>query len=86
MNDGARMLKFGYKIRTRGGMVVDNLLVSARDRAEADRKIQQIYHHCEILDCHEAQATLKDDSRGLNLENAISLITREADPETPPKT
>jgi hypothetical protein len=79
------MLKFGYRIRTRGGMVVDNLLVSARDRAEADRKIQQIYHHCEILDCHEAQQTLKDDGQGLNLESAISLITREASPESTPK-
>lgn len=80
------MLKFGFKIRTRGGMVVDNLLVSARDRAEAERKIQQIYHHCEILDCHEAQQSAKDDGQGLNLENAIALITREADPESPPKS
>lgn len=79
------MLKFGFKIKTRGGMVVDNLLVSARDREEADRKIQQIYHHCEILDCHEAQQALREDSQGLNLENAISLISREADPEPPPK-
>lgn len=79
------MLKFGFKIRTRGGMVVDNLLVAARDRAEAQQKIMQIYHHCEILDCHEAQQTLKEDSQGLSLENAIALISREADPEAPPK-
>jgi hypothetical protein len=79
------MLKFGFKIRTRGGMVVDNLLVAARGRAEAQQKIMQIYHHCEILDCHEAQQALKEDSQGLSLESAIALISREADPETTPK-
>ena len=80
------MLKFGFKIKTRGGMVVDNLLVAARDRAEAEQKIMQIYHHCEILDCHEAQQPLKEDSQGLSFENAITLISREANPETPPKS
>lgn len=79
------MLKFGFRIKTRGGMVVDNLLVSARDRDEAERKITQIYHHCEILDCHEAQPAPREDSQGLNLENAISLISREANPEPPVK-
>ncbi len=80
------MIKFCFKIKTRGGMVVDNLLVLARDREEAEQKILQIYHHCEVLDCHEAQLALKDDSQGLNLENAISLISREADPDVPSKT
>ena len=80
------MLKFGFKIKTRGGMVVDNLLVSARDRDEAERKILQIYHHCEILDCHETQQALKDDSQGLNFETAISLISKETDPDTPAKS
>jgi hypothetical protein len=79
------MQKFGFKIKTRGGMVVDNLMVSARDRAEAEQKILQIYHHCEILDCHEAQQPLREDSQGLSLENAIALITREGNSEPPAK-
>jgi hypothetical protein len=77
------MLKFGFRIRTRGGMLVDNLLVSARDRAEAEQKILQIYHHCEILDGHAAQPPLQENIQELSLENAIALITREAGPETP---
>ena len=80
------MLKFGFRIKTRSGMVVDNLLVTARDRAEAEQKILQIYQHGEILDCHEAQQPLKDDSQGLNFENAIALISREANPEPPSST
>jgi hypothetical protein len=77
------MIKFGFKIKTRAGMVVDNLVVSARERAEAERKITQIYHHCEILDCRELQQPVKDDN--LSFENVISLIGREPDPEPPAK-
>jgi hypothetical protein len=76
------MIKFGLKIRTRGGMTLDSLMVAARDRAEAERKIRQIYHHCEILGCHELQEMVKED--GFNLESAIRLIVSETDPETPP--
>ena len=30
------MIKFGFKIKTRGGMIVDNLQIGARDQAEAE--------------------------------------------------
>ncbi len=78
------MIKFGFKIKTRGGMVVDNLQIAARDRAEAERKVAQIYHRCEILDCLELRQTLKEE--GFDLESAINLIARESDREPPGKT
>jgi hypothetical protein len=77
------VIKFAFKIKTRGGMVVDSLMVAANNRAEAERKIVQIYHHCKILDCHELQPAVKED--GFNLESAITLISKEADLEAPPK-
>ena len=77
------MTKFGFKIKTRGGMVVENLMVSARDRVEAERKVTQIYHHCEILECQELQQTIKED--GFSLESAITLIGKEDDPAKPAK-
>jgi hypothetical protein len=75
------MIKFGFKIKTRGGMVVDNLQVTARDRAEAERKVTQIYHRCEIIDCAELRQSVKEE--GFDLESAINLIGREG--ETPGK-
>ncbi len=73
------MIKFGFKIKTRGGTVVDNLTFAAHDRADAERKVTQIYHHCEILDCHEVQATsIKEEA--LDLERAINLIGKEPGP------
>ena len=72
------MIKFGFKIKTRGGTVVDNLMFAARDRADAERKVAQIYQQCEILDCHELQQTIKEE--WVDLEGAINLIGKETDP------
>ncbi len=68
------MTKFGFKIKTRGGLLVDNLLIAARDRAQAEAKLTQIYHRCEILECHEVRSQVKDET--VDLEGAINLITR----------
>mgnify|MGYP001608740562 CR=1 FL=1 len=69
------MNKYGFRIRTRTGMTVDNLQVQAPDRAEAERKIHQIYQHCEILECQEVTPTLKKE--GLDLDDVIALINKQ---------
>lgn len=69
------MNKYGFKIRTRGGMVVENLMLQARDRAEAEHKLKQVYHHCEVLECQEVTPTLKKE--GLDLEDVIALINKQ---------
>jgi len=77
------VIKFGFKIKTRGGTVVENLVFAAQDRAEAERKVAQIYHHCEILECHEVHPTLREET--LDLERAINLISKESDSRPPDK-
>lgn len=77
------MIKFGFKIKTRGGTVVDHLMIAARDRGEAERKVSQIYHHCEILECRETQPPQREDL--LDLERVINLIQKESEPEPPAK-
>lgn len=42
--------KFAFRIRTRSGLVVDDLLVPGRDVADAVRKIHKLYGGCVILD------------------------------------
>ena len=71
------MIKFGFRIRTRSGLPVDNLVVQARDQAEAERKIAQMYMHCEIIECRQMQSTAREE--GSDLENIISLISRQRD-------
>ena len=75
------MNKYGFKIRTRGGMIVENLMVQAHSRGEAENKLGQIYHHCEILECRElAQATKGE---ALDLEGMISLISSQEESGKP---
>ena len=73
------MNRYGFRIRTKGGMMVENLLVHARDRSEAERKINQVYHQCEIIACEEVTPTLKKE--GLDLEDVISLINKQGSGE-----
>lgn len=71
------MIKYGFKIKTRGGMIVDNLMVAARDRTEAERKLSQIYHHCVILVCQEQRQSAASDE-GADLESVFALIDQQA--------
>jgi hypothetical protein len=75
------MIKFGFKIRTRSGLPVDNLVVHARDQAEAERKITQMYLHCEIMECKQIASPIREE--GSDLEGIISLISRQPDEEKP---
>ena len=77
------MIKFGFKIKTRGGMVVDNLQIAARDRAEAERRVGQIYQRCEIIECLEMRQPVKEED--FDLESAINLIAKENEREPPGK-
>jgi hypothetical protein len=77
------VIKFGFKIKTRSGTVVDNLMFAARDRADAERKVAQIYQRCEILECSELRQMVKEE--GFDLESAINLINKEPDPAPPAK-
>lgn len=59
-------------------MVVDNLTVAGRDRAEAEHKLTQIYQHCEILECQELRQLVARDE-GMDLEAMITLIAKQGD-------
>jgi len=45
------IIKFGFRIRTRSGLIVDKLLIHGRDEVDAERKLRQMYQHCKILEC-----------------------------------
>jgi hypothetical protein len=66
------LTKFGFRIRTRLGMVVDNLMIHGSDEEAAMRKLRQMYHGCEILECvrHDAPARAPI----VNFEDVAGLI------------
>ena len=68
------LTKYGFRIRTRVGLVVDNLMIHGRDEAEAQRKLRQMYRDCEIIECICRHGTVRTPVG--NYEQVINLILR----------
>ncbi len=66
------MTKYGFRIRTRVGLVVDNLLIQGRDEGDAERKLRQMYHGCEIIECSPMCSTVR--GAMANFEDVVKLI------------
>jgi len=66
--------KYGFRIRTRSGAVVDNLLIFGKDEPDAERKLRQIYLGCEIL---EAKRLVIQAQRNgpMTYEDVVDLIS-----------
>jgi UDP-N-acetyl-D-mannosaminuronate dehydrogenase len=73
------MNKYSFKIRARTGMLVDNLTVHGRDRFEAEKKLEQVYRNCEILECREVASAAQTD--GVDFESVLSMINRQDNPK-----
>jgi hypothetical protein len=72
------MQKFGFRIKTKAGALVDNLIIQAQDLSHAESKLRQMYHHATVL---ESRAIDEQPSgQGMDLEGALSLIIARADP------
>ena len=70
------MQKFSFRIQTRSGLTVENLLIHAADQAEAERRLRQMYMHCKIME----SKTLTDTpprSAMSDLEGVITLIAEQ---------
>lgn len=60
------IIKYGFRIRTRSGLIVDKLLIYGRDEVDAERKLRQMYRHCKILLCtvHQPRENTALDTAG----------------------
>ena len=81
--------KFGFRIRTRHGLVVEHLMIHGRDEADAERKLRQMYLHCEILERSVMRPpvmqsavvapeviSLVKKTDGVSFEEVVSLISK----------
>lgn len=46
-----QFIKYAFRIRTRQGVVVENLMIHGVDEFDAQRKLRQVYHNCQIINC-----------------------------------
>ena len=66
--------KYGFRIRTRSGAIVDNLSIFGRDETDAERKLRQIYQGCEILEA-KRQAIQSPRNGPVTFEDIVDLIS-----------
>ncbi len=66
--------KYGFRIRTRAGMTVDNLLIQGQDEFDARRKLHQMYRDCEVLECNCQSGTGRSPST--SYEEILCLLSR----------
>ena len=84
MTPSLNTTKFGFRIRTRQGLIVEHLMIHGRDEADAERKLRQMYLHCEILERSVMQPATMQPSLGASattpdgssFEEIVSLITK----------
>ncbi len=70
------MIRYGFNIRTRMGQRVENIMIMSATQNDAERRLRQMYHRCEIVDCREQEVPRRVDT--LDLESLISLISAGA--------
>jgi hypothetical protein len=67
------VIRYGFNIRTKQGQRVENILIMAATLNDAERRLRQMYHHCEIVDRHEQSVPRRLDT--LDVEAVIGLIS-----------
>ena len=72
--------KYGFRIRTRSGSVVDNLMIFGRDAPDAERKLRQIYLGCEILEARQLAADRSARTGPMSYEDVVDLISSSLSP------
>lgn len=67
--------KFGFRVRTRNGALVDNILIAGRDQGDAERKLMQMYPGCEILHARSLPAQPAVRAGSASFEDVMNMIT-----------
>ena len=70
------MIRFGFQIRTKTGQRIDSISILAATQDDAERRLRQMYHHCEVIDCREQAVPRRLDT--LDVEGVIGLISGAA--------
>ncbi len=70
------MQKFDFSILTRDGQKVESIIIAARDEAEAERKLRQMYRYCEVVSCNAKGTTDGKGQQAMSVEDILSLISK----------
>lgn len=69
------MLKFDFSVTTRDGQKVDSIQIYGRDLEDAERKLRQMYRHCEVTQYKIIELDKKI-SQSADIEEVLTLISK----------
>jgi len=72
------MIRYGFTIRTKSGQRVDNVQIMAANVVDAERRLRQMYLHCQIIERREQPVLNRADSG----ETAKTLALTDVAPST----
>jgi hypothetical protein len=73
---GDDMPKFDFSITTRDGQKVESIQIFGNDQPDAERKLRQMYHHCQVIQCAAINSE-KEFSQSADIEDVLSLIVKQ---------
>jgi hypothetical protein len=66
------MTKYQFKIRARGGVIVDNVTIAGRDQPDAERKLTQMYQGCAVIEVKELEPITRQEPA--DIDNIMGLL------------
>ena len=72
------MLKFNFTVTTRNGQRVENIQIQGKDLSDAERKLRQMYQHCEVTQCRQIDMDRKI-SPSADIAEVLTVIVKEAE-------
>lgn len=67
------MIRYGFNIKTRTGQRVENISIMAGSQTDAERRLRQMYQHCEVVECNAQTVPRRVDT--LDVEGVIGMIS-----------
>ena len=66
--------KYGFRIRTRNGVLLERLAIHGRNADEATRKLERMYPYCRVLECVPRLAAGATPEP--SFEDVVALVTK----------
>ena len=67
-------IKYGFRVRTRQGLVVESVTIHGRDEEDAERKLRQMYLNCQIVERWVQSSNAK--TAPMTFEEVVTLVTK----------
>lgn len=70
------MQKYAFSIKTRSGQFIERIVIAGKDREDAERKLNQMYRYCEIVNCDQLRHAAAQRRNDAVFDSSLSVMSR----------